>query len=78
MRRILAFSLAHIFLFAVFAAAQVQTGSILVRALDDQGAVVPGATIAITSQHSSSGDQWHDRHQRRLSHSRVSPPAPIP
>ena len=49
MRRILAFSLAHIFFFAVFASAQVQTGSILVRAFDDQGAVVPGATITITS-----------------------------
>ena len=31
------------------AAAQVQTGSILVRAVDEQGAVVPGATVTITS-----------------------------
>jgi len=31
------------------AAAQVQTGSILVRAVDEQGAVVPGVTVTITS-----------------------------
>jgi Carboxypeptidase regulatory-like domain/TonB-dependent Receptor Plug Domain len=31
------------------ARAQIQTGSILVRATDDQGAVVPGATITISS-----------------------------
>ena len=31
------------------AAAQVQTGSILVRALDEQGAVVPGTSISISS-----------------------------
>ena len=31
------------------AAAQVQTGSILVRVVDEQGAVVPGATLTITS-----------------------------
>jgi Carboxypeptidase regulatory-like domain/TonB-dependent Receptor Plug Domain len=31
------------------AAAQVQTGSILVRAIDQQGAVVPGVTITISS-----------------------------
>src|SRR6185503_19398828 len=48
-RRILSFALAQIFLFATFASAQVQTGSILIRATDDQGAAVPGATIAITS-----------------------------
>jgi hypothetical protein len=35
--------------FAVTAHAQVQTGSILVRAVDDQGAVVPGVTITISS-----------------------------
>lgn len=34
---------------AVPAAAQVQTGSILVRAVDEQGAVVPGVTVTITS-----------------------------
>src|SRR5262249_16452889 len=34
---------------AVPAAAQVQTGSILVRATDAQGAVVPGATVTISS-----------------------------
>jgi hypothetical protein len=31
------------------AAAQVQTGSILVRAADQQGAVMPGVTVTITS-----------------------------
>jgi hypothetical protein len=31
------------------AAAQVQTGSILVRAMDDQGAMVPGVTVTISS-----------------------------
>ena len=31
------------------AAAQVQTGSILVKAVDDQGAVVPGAGVTISS-----------------------------
>jgi hypothetical protein len=31
------------------APAQIQTGSILVHAVDDQGAVVPGATVTITS-----------------------------
>src|SRR3954469_1557899 len=31
------------------ASAQVQTGSILVRAVDEQGAVMPGVTITITS-----------------------------
>src|SRR5690348_8494523 len=34
---------------ATTAAAQVQTGSILIRAVDDQGGVVPGATITISS-----------------------------
>src|SRR5262245_29311792 len=34
---------------AASASAQVQTGSILVRATDDQGAVVPGVTITISS-----------------------------
>jgi hypothetical protein len=31
------------------AAAQIQTGSLLVRVLDEQGSVVPGVTITITS-----------------------------
>jgi len=35
--------------FAVPVAAQVQTGSILVRAIDPQGAVMPGVTITISS-----------------------------
>src|SRR5262245_28970340 len=34
---------------AVPAAAQIQTGSILVRAIDEQGAVAPGVTVTITS-----------------------------
>ncbi|MGE5245633.1 MAG: carboxypeptidase regulatory-like domain-containing protein [Betaproteobacteria bacterium] len=36
-------------LFAVPARAQVQTGSILVKAIDQQGAVLPGTTITISS-----------------------------
>jgi len=35
--------------FAVPATAQVQTGSILVRAVDDQGATVPGVSVTISS-----------------------------
>ena len=31
------------------AGAQVQTGNISVKAVDDQGAVMPGATLTITS-----------------------------
>ena len=31
------------------ARAQVQTGSILIRAVDDQGAVMPGVTVTISS-----------------------------
>src|SRR5258708_21869956 len=34
---------------AATASAQVQTGSILIRALDEQGALMPGVTITITS-----------------------------
>ena len=49
MKRVLAFSLAQILLFAAIAAAQVQTGSILVRALDEQGAVIPGLVPRIRS-----------------------------
>lgn len=36
-------------LVATAASAQVQTGSILVRAVDDQGAVVPGVSVTISS-----------------------------
>jgi hypothetical protein len=50
MRRILAFALAQILLFAAIAAAQVQTGSILVRAVDQQGGAVPGASVVISSR----------------------------
>src|SRR3954470_138684 len=35
--------------FASIASAQVQTGSILVRAQDEQGAVMPGVSITISS-----------------------------
>ena len=38
-----------IFLAGATAGAQVQTGSLRVRAVDEQGAVVPGATVTITS-----------------------------
>ena len=40
---------ATLLLFASVAGAQVQTGSISVKAVDDQGAVMPGATVSITS-----------------------------
>ena len=35
--------------FAATASAQVQTGSILIKALDEQGALMPGVTITISS-----------------------------
>jgi hypothetical protein len=41
--------LAALILFAASARAQVQTGSILVKSLDEQGGVVPGATATISS-----------------------------
>ena len=34
---------------AVPAWAQVQTGSILVKVVDDQGAAIPGVTVTVTS-----------------------------
>ena len=34
---------------AAVAAAQIQTGSISVKAVDDQGAVIPGVTVTISS-----------------------------
>lgn len=48
-RRIVTFALIQILLLPAFVAAQVQTGSILVRATDEQGAAVPGASVSITS-----------------------------
>lgn len=42
---------------AAFAGAQVQTGSILVRSADEQGAVVPGVTVTISSPVLVSGTQ---------------------
>jgi len=49
MSRILSFALAQVLFCTAMAAAQVQSGSLMVRALDDQGAVVPGATVVITA-----------------------------
>jgi hypothetical protein len=49
MRRILSFVVVQLIAVAASALAQVQTGSILVRAVDEQGNVVPGATVTITS-----------------------------
>lgn len=41
--------LGAVLLTAAPALGQIQTGSIIVRAIDDQGAVMPGATVTITS-----------------------------
>jgi hypothetical protein len=49
MRRILPLVTVQIVAIAATALAQVQSGSILVRAIDDQGGMVPGATVAISS-----------------------------
>src|ERR1043166_9890744 len=50
MSRILRFLAAALVLsMAAPALAQVQTGSVLVRAIDQQGAVMPGVTITISS-----------------------------
>ena len=49
MKQILSFCAVLLAGVAVPAVAQVQTGSILVRAVDDQGAIVPGATVIISS-----------------------------
>jgi hypothetical protein len=50
MKRMLqAFAVLAAIAFAIPAAAQVQTGSILVKAADQQNAVMPGVTITITS-----------------------------
>src|ERR1043166_6742863 len=50
MSRILRFLAAALVLsMAAPALAQVQTGSVLVRAIDQQGAVMPGVTITIAS-----------------------------
>jgi hypothetical protein len=48
---------AIVFATAAFAGAQVQTGSILVRSADEQGAVVPGVTVTISSPVLVSGTQ---------------------
>ena len=47
-RGVMAF-MAALVLTAATAAAQIQTGSIAVKAVDDQGAVMPGASVTITS-----------------------------
>ena len=44
-----AIMLAAMMLLAAVAGAQVYTGNIAVKAVDDQGAVMPGATVTITS-----------------------------
>jgi hypothetical protein len=50
MKRFLSATLALLFaLLAIPAAAQVQTGSILVKALDEKGGVLPGAAVTISS-----------------------------
>ena len=49
MKRVITFVAALSLLVSMPAAAQVQTGSILVRATDPQGAVIPGATVTISS-----------------------------
>ena len=49
MTRILSSCAILFFAIAAPVVAQVQTGSILVKATDEQGAVVPGATVAISS-----------------------------
>jgi hypothetical protein len=46
--RIAAAWIAAVCLTAVAASAQIQTGNISVKAVDDQGAVMPGATVTIT------------------------------
>src|SRR5258705_13406118 len=49
MRRILPFVVVTLLSFTTSALAQVQSGSILVKAVDQSGSVVPGATITISS-----------------------------
>jgi carboxypeptidase family protein/TonB-dependent receptor-like protein len=49
MKRMSGFLAVLFMMITVPAIAQVQTGSILVRATDPQGAVIPGATVTITS-----------------------------
>src|SRR3954467_10961541 len=49
MKRIVSFVAMLIALAAASAHAQIQTGSILVKAVDEQGAVMPGVTVTISS-----------------------------
>src|SRR6476619_1026864 len=49
MKRIVSLVAGLALAFASIASAQVQTGSILVRAVDEQGAVMPGVSITISS-----------------------------
>jgi carboxypeptidase family protein/TonB-dependent receptor-like protein len=49
MKRIVSFFAVVALAVAATASAQIQTGSILVKATDDQGAVVPGVTVTISS-----------------------------
>src|ERR1041384_1357704 len=49
MNRLTGWLVAFVVAVAAPVAAQVQTGSILIRATDPQGAVIPGATVTISS-----------------------------
>jgi hypothetical protein len=49
MRRILSLAAVQLVAITALASAQVQTGSILVRAIDEQGNMVPGVTVVIQS-----------------------------
>ena len=49
--------LAIVALWAPAGWAQVQTGSIAVKTVDEQGAVMPGATVTITSRGAAEGDR---------------------
>ena len=51
---------------AIGAGAQVQTGVISVKAVDDQGAVMPGASVSITSPVLPRAIEGHNRLQRRV------------
>lgn len=49
MRRILSLAVVQLLALAVAVSAQVQSGSVLIRAIDDQGAMVPGVSVVISS-----------------------------
>ena len=75
--RVLVWLLAGVALAGAPALAQVQTGSILVKTLDDQGALVPGVTVTITSPVLVSGSVTGvTDDERRLSAPRRCRPGP--